>query len=173
MSPEQDHFILLSFSLGSFFVQSPVVTSHSQFFYEHTLNSRMFKTLDGSKAVVVTCDSMKQPQWIGTKLPIMSAGRFRTIGSASEFKDRFGKGFEFALRFKQLSEASIAAQINAWNLADITRVEATVCAKICDAVSADRRELYNTQVSDGENGQLVPVRAFVEWWIQTDLLKKL
>jgi ATP-binding cassette subfamily A (ABC1) protein 3 len=57
--------------------------------------------------VVLTTHSMDEVEALGTRVGIMSQGRFRCLGSIQHLKNKFGKGIVFQVRLEQPDGARI------------------------------------------------------------------
>ena len=123
---------------------------------------------DKHRVIVITTHSMEEAEALSSKIAIMASGRFRCLGSVQELKNRYGKGFELAVRVKVPLEVEINGLINQWGVDRNVSLSKVDCLKFC--AGAGRVELFEKELGAGSECFAPP--AFAEWWLQSSAIAK-
>ena len=67
-----------------------------------------------------------------TKMGIMVAGEFKCFGAAQHVKDKFGKGYEFEVKVRTLTQDEINQKLTPLGFSSFSEIQSADCAKILE-----------------------------------------
>jgi len=127
-------------------------------------------------AVVLTTHSMEEVEALGTRVGILSAGRFKCLGSIQHLKNKFGKGIVFRARLAPPDLDSVetvvrrlAQQVGELNSSSQLQRACQVCgdASRFDKLSHHDATGWVVQAAFERDG-MVDARSFAQWWVGED-----
>jgi ATP-binding cassette, subfamily A (ABC1), member 3 len=126
-------------------------------------------------AVVLTTHSMEEVEALGTRVGIMSGGRFKCLGSIQHLKNRFGKGIVFRARLASPEQKDVARVLAALGrLEELASMEAlrSACTRLG---RSDRTNKLDASDPTGwvirsslDRDGAVDAKAFALWWVGED-----
>ena len=87
-------------------------------------------TLRKKSAVIITTHSMEEAEALCTKMGIMVAGEFKCFGPAQHVKDKFGKGYEFEVKIRTLTQVEVNEKLSSLGFTSVSEIQSADCAKI-------------------------------------------
>jgi ATP-binding cassette subfamily A (ABC1) protein 3 len=123
-------------------------------------------------AVVLTTHSMEEVEALGTRVGILSAGRFRCLGSIQHLKNRFGKGIVFRVRLSSpdISQVQqIQAKFGGIESLDSETALINACVALDRLMFAERLNLNHPTgwviKSALDRDGFVDVKMFSQWFV--------